>query len=269
MNTAQQLYLDLMKKCLTNWIYGDTEVDVIVGKRLLKRITGLLNKFGYKLIKPAPMISQKRLSGQDLPPTAHTMVGLKRLNNIQQCIENVLANNISGDIIECGVWRGGASIFMRAILKAYEVKDRTVYVADSFQGCPVPNIQKYPQDKGSDLHDYKALPVPVERVKANFNSYGLLDDQVRFLEGWFKDTLPNAPLKKIALLRLDGDLYESTTDALTNLYPKLSVGGYIIVDDYFAIAACKEAIMDYRKSHDINDEIINIDDTGIYWQRTK
>ncbi len=197
------------------------------------------------------------------------MVGLKRLDNIQWCIEKVLSNNVPGDIIECGVWRGGASIFMRAVLKAYNIKDRIVYVADSFQGCPVPNVQKYPQDKGLNLCDSKVLPISLEKVKANFNIYGLFDQQVHFLEGWFKDTLPYASIQKLAVTRLDGDLYESTMDALNNLYPKLSTGGYIIVDDYFVIPACKAAVMDYRKSHNINDEIINIDESGIFWQKVK
>lgn len=271
MNDVRNLYLDLMKKCLTNWIYGDTEIKIIKGKYFPKReAIGLLNKFGYQLIKPAPMDPDKRLNGLDWPLTAHTMVGLKRLDNIQQCIENVISDNVPGDIIECGVWRGGASIFMRAVLKAYDIKDRIVYVADSFQGCPVPNSERYPQDKDVNLCDYGGtLAVPLQKVKANFKSYGLLDEQVRFLEGWFKDTLPHAPFKRLAVMRLDGDLYESTMDALTNLYPKLSTGGYVIVDDYYVIPACKEAVADYRKSHDINDEIIKINEVSAYWQKVK
>jgi hypothetical protein len=270
MNSTRDLYLNLMKKCLTNWIYGDTEIKLIKGKYFPKReLIGLLNKAGYKITKPAPMDPNKRLNGLDWPLTAHTMVGLKRLDNIQKCIESVLSNNIPGDVIECGVWRGGASIFMRAVLKAYDVKDRVVYVADSFQGCPVPNAEKYPQDKDLKLCDYSGtLAVPMAKVKANFKSYDLLDDQVRFLEGWFKDTLPQAPFEKLAVMRLDGDLYESTMDALNSIYPKLSIGGYVIVDD-FLIPACKEAVMTYRKSHNINDKMIEIDNSSAYWQKTK
>jgi len=271
MNDASNLYLDLMKKCLTNWIYGDTEIKIIKGKYFPKReVIGLLNKYGYQIIKSAPMDPYKRSSGLDWPLTAHTMVGLKRLNNIQQCIEDVLSKGVPGDVIECGVWRGGASIFMRAILKAHNVKDRTVYVADSFQGCPPPNTKKYPQDKEVHLSDYGGtLAIPLEKVKANFKSYDLLDEQVRFLEGWFKDTLPQASFKKLAVMRLDGDLYESTIDALTNLYSKLSQGGYVIVDDYYSIPACKEAVTDYRNSHDITDKITDIDESSVYWQKNK
>lgn len=271
MNSVRDSYLDLIKKCLTNWIHGDMEVKIIKGKYFPKReFIGLLNKFGYQIIKSAPMDSYKRLNGLDWPLTAHTMVGLKRLDNIQKCIESVLSNNVPGDIIECGVWRGGASIFMRAVLKAYDVKDRVVYVADSFQGCPVPNTEKYPQDKDLNLCNYGGtLAVSLEKVKANFKTYDLLDEQVRFLEGWFKDALPQAPFRKLAVMRLDGDLYESTMDALNNLYPKLSAGGYVIVDDYYSILACKEAVTAYRKSYNINDEIMKIDESSVYWQKHK
>ena len=159
---------------------------------------------------------------------------------------------------------------MRAVLKAYDVKDRIVYVADSFHGCPVPNTEKYPQDKELHLCDYGGtLAVPIEKVKANFKSYNLLDEQVCFLEGWFKNTLPQAPFQKLAVMRLDGDLYESTMDALNNLYPKLSIGGYVIIDDYYPIPACKEAVMTYRKNNSIDDKIIEIDTSSIYWQKSQ
>ena len=236
----RNLYLDLMKRCLTDLIYMD---------------------------RSEPTAIETREKGQDWPRSAHTMIGLKRLNNIQFCLENVLAGNIPGDIIETGVWRGGATIFMRAILKAYDIRDRIVWVADSFEGLPRPNREKYPQDANSTLYTFDYLTVPIEEVKADFESYGLLDDQVRFLKGWFKDTLPHAPIEKLALIRLDGDLYESTMDALTHLYPKLSVGGYLIVDDFGAVPGCQEAVEDYRRQYCIGEDIVKIDWTGIYWRR--
>ncbi len=270
MNIARELYLDLMKKILTNWIYGSKEVKIVNSKHFLQRtIIALFDRFGYRLIMPYPMNPHKRLYGLDCPPTAHTMVGLKRLDNIQKCIEDILANNVPGDIMECGVWRGGAAIFMRAVLKAHDVTDRIVYVADSFQGCPRPNVEKYPQDKSLNLCDYKILAVPLEEVKVNFRSYDLLDEQVRFLEGWFKNTLPQAAMQKLAVLRLDGDLYESTMDTLTSLYPKLSIGGYVIVDDFLAIPSCRKAVMIYRESNGINDQIIAIDHYSVYWKKLR
>ena len=135
-----------------------------------------------------------------------------------------LTDGVPGDLIETGVWRGGATILMRAILKARGVTDRVVWVADSFAGLPAPNAARYPLDAGINLHRFPQLAVTLERVQDNFRRYGLLDDQVRFLKGWFRDTLPAAPIERLAVLRLDGDLYESTIQALESLYDKLSAG---------------------------------------------
>ena len=171
------------------------------------------------------------------------------------------------DLIETGVWRGGATIFMRGILKAHGVKDRTVWVADSFEGLPLPDSSKYPADAGSIHHEMTPLAVSLEQVKAHFEKYGLLDNQVQFLKGWFKDTLPAAAFTKLAVARLDGDMYESTMDGLTHLYPKLSPGGYLIVDDYGPVPACRQAVEDYRQAHRITEPIQQIDWGSVFWQR--
>jgi hypothetical protein len=254
------LYLDLMKRTLSGWVYAD-------GNILDEDRSGfdLRGESGdWKSFDPAI-----RENGADWPENAHTMIGLKRLENIQSCTEDVLVNAVPGDLIETGVWRGGATILMRAILRAHGVEDRSVWVADSFAGLPPPDAANYPRDRGKKLHTFEELAVPLEEVKANFERYGLLDDQVRFLKGWFKDTLPQAPIERLAVLRLDGDMYESTMDALVHLYPKLSVGGYLIVDDYGAIRVCREAVHDYREEHGIREEIQSIDWSGIFWQRTE
>ncbi len=183
------------------------------------------------------------------------------------CVESLLRAQVEGDLIETGVWRGGACIFMRAILAAYGITDRRVFVADSFCGLPPPDLQRYPHDRESSFHEHNTiLGVSRAEVEANFGRFGLLDDQVVFLEGWFKDTLPNAPIEKLALMRLDGDMYESTTQALESLYPKLSIGGFCIIDDY-AIDACKRAVDDYRSQMRSEEPITTIDWTGVYWQK--
>lgn len=248
MENARVLYLDLMKKCLTDFIYGD-----VVAKPNLT---------------PEPFNPEVRTQGRDWPAYAHTMIGLRRLENLQFCVEQLLDRNVPGDLIETGVWRGGATIFMRAILKAYGVSDRRVWAADSFAGLPAPDPAKYPADEGDRLHEYGELAVSLEQVRANFARYDLLDDQVRFLKGWFRDTLPHAPFERLALIRLDGDMYESTMDGLVNLYPKLSAGGYLIVDDYGCYDSCRRAVHDYRNAHGITEEIHEIDWTGVYWQRS-
>lgn len=208
---------------------------------------------------------EKRLIGLDWPKEAETMIGLRRMNNLQYCVEEILKNNIQGDLIETGVWRGGACIFMRGILKEYGIQDRKVFVADSFKGFPVP---KFYIDKCATFLNEPMIRVSREDVENNFRKYGMLDNQVEFVEGYFSDTLPNIE-GKFALIRLDGDLYESTWDSLVELYPKLSVGGYVIVDDYIRVSACKLATDNYRAKYNISEQIIEIDGTGVYWKKEK
>jgi hypothetical protein len=266
---AVALYLDLMKKCLTNWIYGRQELRPYQPAGRIDRLVDRWHKKrGVIAMQPAPMDESKRMTGLDWPVTAHTMIGLKRLDNLQQLIESILAEKVAGDLIETGVWRGGATIFMRAALKAYGVTDRTVWVADSFHGLPKPDPAKYPVDAGAGLYTVALFAVSRQQVEANFAAYGLLDANVQFLEGWFSETLPNAPIDRLALLRLDGDMYGSTMDALTALYPKLSVGGYVIIDDYGDLKRCRKAVHDYRDAHGIADEITMIDCNGCYWRKS-
>jgi hypothetical protein len=156
---------------------------------------------------------------------------------------------------------------MRAILKAHGITNRIVWLADSFEGLPEPD-PRFPQDRGDKLSTFKdVLGVSLETVKANFERYGLLDDQVRFLKGWFKDTLPVSPIERLAVLRLDGDMYASTMDSLVNLYDKVSAGGYVIVDDYGQIKACKQAVDDFRRERGISDPICQVDRSGVYWRK--
>jgi O-methyltransferase len=157
---------------------------------------------------------------------------------------------------------------MRAVLAAYGDQERCVWVADSFAGVPKPDKENYSADENLRL-DLSAdvLAVSENTVKANFKRYGLLDDRVRFLAGWFKDTLRVPPIDCLALMRLDGDLYESTIQALEGLYPRLSYGGFCIIDDYHAIDACRQAVTDYREKENISAEITEIDGTGILWRK--
>ena len=211
----------------------------------------------------------KREQGLDWPPDAETMVGIKRLENVQACIADVVRDGVPGDLIEAGTWRGGCAIFMRAALAAFGDTIRTVWVADSFEGLPKPDAEEYPCDAGDKHWQSKEyLAVSLESVQANFMRYGFLDDRVRFLKGWFKDTLPTAPLTKLAVARLDGDMYESTIQALGSLYPRLSIGGYLIIDDY-GLPGCKAAVDYYRDTNGIKEAIQHVEWTGAYWRRMK
>jgi hypothetical protein len=258
---AARLYIDLLKRCVSNSIYDD-DMDMMKGENVVDAETGR-----YVVVDPARVTLEEKYLGLIWPTRAHTMIGMPRLENLQMCVETVLQDRIPGDLIETGVWRGGASIFMRGILKAYGVTDRVVWAADSFAGLPPPDFEKYPREAAVDFSKVEALAVSLEDVRTNFARYGLLDDQVRFLKGWFKDTLSGAPIERLAVARLDGDLYESTMDALTALYPKLSPGGYVIIDDYNSFESCNIAVNDFRRDQGISAPLSLIPGAGAFWRK--
>lgn len=267
-SSARQLYIDMVKRCVLNIPYVDAELNPIQPHgRVRRTVLGAFARAGIQLAHLRRGDYARRIAGTDFSDTAHSMLSIKRLDNVQMCVETILAEGIPGDFIETGVMRGGAIILMRAVLKAHGVSDRIIWAADSFEGLPPPNPEKYPADAGAAWHLRPLTEVGVEHVKRNFERYGLLDSQTRFLPGWFRDTLPTAPLGPLAMVRLDGDLYESTIDALQPLYPKLSAGGFLIVDDY-NLPMCRQAITDYRRDNGITDEIIPIDDAGVYWRKS-
>jgi len=275
MTSAVDLYLDLLMRSLTRALQEDN--DVLLGfndwtrpptlkRRAADVIASGAGRFGYEIVKKLPYEAELRERGHDWPARAETMIGLKRMANIRMTVESVLADGVPGDLVETGVWRGGACIFMRGILKAHNVTDRTVWACDSFEGLPPPDPARYPADVVDNHHEYPELAAGLEQVKHNFRRYRLLDDQVRFLKGWFVDTLASAPIDEIALLRLDGDMYESTMEALEPLYPKVSPGGYCIVDDYY-LSNCRAAVDDYRSRLGVTDEIVPIDLASVFWRK--
>lgn len=192
-----------------------------------------------------------------------SMIGRARMDNLQHCLETVLADNIPGDFMECGVWRGGACAFAKAVLTAHG-SDRSVWVADSFQGLPPP--ERPEDDVDLQTRIYPMLAISQPQVQALFERLDLLDDNVRFLKGWFSDTLPTAPVETLSVLRLDGDYYDSTIVALDALYPKVSPGGFVIIDDYGELEPARRATHDYRAAHGITADIVDIDGVGVYWR---
>jgi len=261
---SRKIYNDFFKRILTDTVYDDSIRNIFF------KNPNLISKSQMMSVLEKP-VDEESETGKVFPPPqrAHTMIGLKRLENIQFCLEDVIKNNIEGDVIETGVWRGGATIFMRMILKEHNITDKIVYVADSFEGLPKPDPTKYPKDEDDIHHTFDFLKISSEDVQNNFKSYNLLDDQVKILKGWFKDTTKNPPFEKLSILRLDGDMYSSTWEVLENLYDKLSIGGYLIIDDYGAIPNCREAVNDFRSQRNIHESIKQIDWTGIFWKKTQ
>jgi len=268
--TPQALYLDLLKKCLTRYLFPDTLRASAprrgASRRVYRVVERVLRSRNLVLARQVSFDQAVRARGADFPAEAETMIGLNRLSHLQACVEDVLRRNVPGDLMETGVWRGGAAILMRAILKVYGDTTRTVWAADSFEGQPRPDPTRYPRDAGDRFWALDLMKVSLDEVQRNFERYGLLDDQVQFLVGWFRDTLPNAPVDQLAVLRLDGDMYESTIEALCALYPRLSIGGYLIVDDY-ALPNCRAAVEDFRSAMRIVEPIQTVEWTGAFWQR--
>jgi O-methyltransferase len=176
-----------------------------------------------------------------------TLLWKPRLMHLAQVIAELEEKGVAGDLIETGCWMGGACIFMRAVLDELGNTSRKVYAADSFQGVPVPDTENYPIDAYSTHHKSEMLTAPLEQVRENFTRRGYLDDRTVIVPGWFKDTMP--PLKpasgRWALLRLDGDIYESTMQVLETQYDFLSQGGYAIIDDFGSDVGASHAARDF------------------------
>jgi len=279
-DAAAEAYLTLLKGCLTRRFAPERYKELrppahlegnlkrrLFWRGIMPAVRPLLARFDLEVVRRVRENPKVRELGQDWPADAETMIGTRRLDNLHACLVDAIRRGVPGDFIETGVWRGGATIFMRGVLKAYGDAKRSVWVADSFEGLPKPT-EKQDQDSGAAYwQDAHWLAVSVDEVKENFRRYGLLDERVRFLKGWFKDTLPGAGIERLSVMRLDGDMYESTMDALGPLYPRLSPGGYCIIDDY-ALPECRAAVDEYRKRHGVTDELRKIDWSGVYWQKT-
>ena len=208
-----------------------------------------------------------RAEGRDWPPTAETMIGRARLEHVLACARTAIDDDVPGDFAECGIWRGGVVALLRGVLAAYGDTARHVWGADSFDGLPVPDPARYPADEGYDWSGVDALKVSADDVRANLARYELLDQRVHLLEGWFEDTLPVAPIERLSVLRVDGDLYQSTMDVLVALEPKVSPGGFVIIDDYNGWEPCRLAVDDYRRDRGITAVIEPVDWVAVSWRK--
>lgn len=266
-------YLDLLAKSVLDELYLENEFRIFYLRRCL---------LGLELLDPRVYLDVRvhglwrdylagretgRFVDDDIENVGfpHTMIGRARLDHLRWCLEEVRRLNVAGDLMECGVWRGGAALFMRGFLAAHGISGRRVWLADSFQGPPAPS---FPGDEDLSKTVYPVLAASLESVRGTFARYSLLDDQVRFVEGWFRETLPSNNIAELALLRVDGDLYESTRDVLENLYDKVAPGGFVIIDDYRAVKLCGVAVDEFRALRGIEEPLEAIDWTAVYWRKS-
>lgn len=269
-------YLDLLKRCLAGSIYEESAWTIVEGPMpgrrgplaaLKRRAVAALRARGLALVRMRPYDAALRAEGLDWPLVGMTMVGEARLDNIRHCVEAVVADGVPGDFVETGVWRGGSAIYAAAVLRSLGAIERRVWCCDSFEGMPTPDSKDLAIDADSDFSDRSYLRVDEHQVARNFDRFGLLDDNVRFVKGWFSDSLPTAPIDRIGVLRLDGDLYASTMDSLTALYPRLSPRGFVIVDDYHSWAGCRQAADEFRARHGITAPLQRIDAHAVFWRQ--
>ena len=179
-----------------------------------------------------------------------SVLSATQFDALEAMIVDVVERRVPGDFIEAGAWNGGACIFMAGVLKSLGVVERKVYVADSFEGIPKSTLTpEDPVDRWKDR-----WVAPYDKVVATFRRFGMLEENVVFLRGPFAQTLPQAPFRQLAIARLDCDSYESTTDALRFLYPKISLGGYLYVDDWH-LPSCRRAVSQFRTAFGIDEPI--------------
>jgi O-methyltransferase len=274
-STPRDPYIELLKQTLTGAAYEESAWRLIDGFRtgrqdpirMLRRwILKLFAKRGYLMVQAREYDPVKRDTGTDWPLFGYSMVGKQRLDQLEFAIRAIVSEKIPGDFLEAGVWRGGAAMFMKAVLNSLGETDRKIWLADSFEGLPKPRLAPDKKNRHHDLSRCDYLKVSVETVEANFRRFNLMDDNVRFLKGWFCDSLPKASTGPLALLRLDGDLYESTMDALKPLYQRVVPGGFVVIDDYLTWSGCREAVNEFRTSHQIEAPLHNIDGSGVFWR---
>jgi O-methyltransferase len=269
--SREKAYLDLLKQSITASLFPESSW-LIVKPEGRKGIAGFLKSIilrtlssrGLIVVKKLKYDAVKREEGRDWPMFGYSMIGHRRLENIEHCLRSVVARGIEGDFVECGVWRGGAAIYAKGVLNMLGSVDRQVWLADSFEGMP---IQSENDLIDPNISNETFLSVSLDQVKDNLRIFGMLDEKVSFIKGWFSESLPAAQISKIAVLRLDGDYYSSTMDALSALFDRVSVGGYVIVDDYGDFESCRRAVNEFCANRGVSPELVTIDSNGVYWQK--
>lgn len=258
--SLRRAYLDLLELALCD-LTGESTHEVMWDQR----------KRGYKRELLGEPEFWRRAEGKDWPLSALSMVGLKRLRDLRRCVETIVADDVPGDLIEAGSWRGGASILIRATLSSLGADERTLWVADSFQGFPLPQPGDTSADQSveGELSGTGYFAPSLEQVRSYFARFGL-DRGVRFVPGFFEETMSTLRGGRWALIRLDADTYRATTVALEALYPGLGAGGFVVIDDYFhpyLPDSCRKAVDDFRERHGITEPIEPVDWSAGRWRR--
>ena len=213
-----------------------------------------------------PFDATRRAGGTDWTYFGMTMTGSARLHLLLSLLRKVFESDVAGVFVETGVWRGGSSILAQGAVMAYNQSHRHIVVCDSFRGLPPGKNKHHVGDVGWDMTSY--LEVSDLEVASNFQKFNLLAPNVIFAKGFFNYSMPilRSQIQNISILRLDGDMYKSTVDVLYHLYDKVSIGGYVIVDDWFGFPA-KQACEDFFQAHNFRPVVIPVDSSSVFWQK--
>lgn len=234
-------------------------------------IQKLLKTFGYRLIKVVDTQDEPGFLKAHEAAKRFTMTSVERQRALYEAVSYISENRIEGDVVECGVWKGGSSMIAALALGEHGDTDRTLYLYDTYAGMSEPT------DKDVNLHgnaasgrwhalarddrndwDYASL----KEVQENLSSTGYPEEKLRYVEGKVEETIPGTLPNKIALLRLDTDWYESTKHELIHLFPRLVPGGVLILDDYGHWEGARRAVDEYFAEHGVRMLLNRIDYTG-------
>ena len=203
----------------------------------------------------------------------YTMTTIERMYALFKAVEYIAKNNIEGDFIECGVWRGGSTMLMAKSLLYFGISNRKIYLYDTYEGMSAPtsidvthegnSAQKLMQEQIENKKNASVWAIAgLEDVKKNLLSTAYPEKQLIFVKGKVEDTIPETISTQIALLRLDTDWYESTRHELIHLYPVLVNKGVLIIDDYGHWRGSREATDQYFKETKQSILLNRIDYTG-------
>lgn len=242
----------------------------------MKVLSKIIRKFGYKLTKLNKTDSFPDMEKEFLEIAKKckpfTMTSMERLYSVYKSVEYALKNNIEGDYVECGVWKGGSSMMIALSLIKNDCTNRKIYLYDTYEGMtePTENDFKYTNQSAEKKYIQNINPESgsdwcrsgIDEVKENLYSTGYPKENIIFVKGKVEDTIPGIIPEKIALLRLDTDWYESTLHEMQHLYPIISEKAVLIIDDYGYWLGCRKAIDEYFEENNIHILLNRIDLTG-------
>ena len=232
---------------------------LVFGKSILQILIYIIEKSDADSIRIAKIILRIK--------PKYSMVRNANLINLYNLVQETNRMNLTGDIVECGVWNGGSAALMGVACKDLPYsKNRFIWLFDSFQGLPPPGANDTKNEREAFFEGRNTGEIA--KVEEVISKFGISMEYVKIVPGWFENTLNSVSIGKISLLHIDADWYDSVMIVLDRFYPKVVSGGFIVLDDYQYWPACKKATLDYFSRHNIDPSIITLVGTdGAFFQK--